>query len=230
MSIYCKNFLAIYHTFLDYSHILWETTISTLELTDNRSVTKFCQTKTTPPAVWNACDYVLQFKFRTMHLTGFQNRAANFLSQLELTLKEKVQLKLRDNILTSPIEVNLQSTDVADQELFSFCRMKRTSWNKIFFARKALSKQRAIDVHEKKRTFHKRWLMSSEDRSTPQSTHSEQSKKMLASETNKMLIFSSKRLNYGYYTKSMTKNFSKRNREEEIYYAIIMKDGILMRK
>ena len=41
MSIYCKEFLAIYHAFLEYSHILWETTISTLVLTDNRSVTRF---------------------------------------------------------------------------------------------------------------------------------------------------------------------------------------------
>ena len=39
MSIYCKEFLAIYHAFLEYSHILWETTTPTLVLTDNRSVT-----------------------------------------------------------------------------------------------------------------------------------------------------------------------------------------------
>ena len=59
MSIYCKEFLAIYHAFPEYSHILWETTIPTLVLTDNRSVTRFFQTNTRPPALWNACDYVL---------------------------------------------------------------------------------------------------------------------------------------------------------------------------
>ena len=41
MSIYCKEFLAIYHAFLEYSHILWEATLPTLVLTDNRSVTRF---------------------------------------------------------------------------------------------------------------------------------------------------------------------------------------------
>ena len=46
-SIYCKKFLAIYHTFLEYSHILWEMTL----LTDNRTVTRFFQTKTTPPTL-----------------------------------------------------------------------------------------------------------------------------------------------------------------------------------
>ena len=39
VSIYCKEFLAIYHAFLEYSHILWETTIPTLVWTDNRSLT-----------------------------------------------------------------------------------------------------------------------------------------------------------------------------------------------
>ena len=41
MSIYCKDFLAIYHAALEYSHILWETKIPTLLLTENRSVTRF---------------------------------------------------------------------------------------------------------------------------------------------------------------------------------------------
>ena len=120
MSIYCKEFLAIYHAFLEYSHILWETTPPTLVLTDNRSVTRFFQTKTTPPALWNACDYVLQFEFRIMHVAGSQNTAADFLSRLELTPKERIQLKLRDDIITAPIEVNLQSTDVADEEQLFF--------------------------------------------------------------------------------------------------------------
>ena len=51
-----------------------------------------------------------------MHVTGSPNTTADFLSRLELTPKEKIQLKLHDDILTSPIEVNLQSTDVADEE------------------------------------------------------------------------------------------------------------------
>ena len=96
MSIYCKKFLAIYHAFLEYSDILWETTLPTLVLTDNRSVTQFFQTKTTPPALWKACDYILQFKFRIMHVAGSQSTAADFLSRLELTPKERIQLKLRD--------------------------------------------------------------------------------------------------------------------------------------
>ena len=55
-----------------------------------------------------------------MHVVGSQNTAADFLSRLELTSKEKVQLKLRDDIITAPKEVNLQSTDVADEEQLLF--------------------------------------------------------------------------------------------------------------
>ena len=106
-----KKFLAIYRAFLEYSHILWETTTPTLVLTENRSITRFFQTKTTPPALGKACNYVLQFKFRVMHVAGSQNTAADFLSRLELTPKEKVQLKLRGDILTSPIEVNLHTSE-----------------------------------------------------------------------------------------------------------------------
>ena len=88
MSIYCKEFLAINHAFLEYSHILWETTKPTLVLTDSRSVTRFFLNKDYATPLWNACDYVLQFKFGIMHAAGSQNTAANFLSRLELTPKK----------------------------------------------------------------------------------------------------------------------------------------------
>ena len=145
MSIYCKEFLAIYHAFLEYSHILWETTKPTLVLTDNCSVTTFFQTKTTTPALWNACDYVLQYKFRIMHVAGSQNTAAD--SRLELIPKEKVQLKLRDDILTSPIEVILQPSDVVDEEKLFFLPDEEEESEQETFARKAHSKQRAIEEH-----------------------------------------------------------------------------------
>ena len=55
-----------------------------------------------------------------MHVAGSQNTAADFLSRMELAPKEKVRLKLRNDILTPPVEVNLQLSDVAEEEqLFS---------------------------------------------------------------------------------------------------------------
>ena len=117
MSNYCKEILAIYNAFLEHSHILWETT---LVMTDNRWVTRFFQTKAITPTLWNACDYVLQFIFHIIHVAGTQNTAADFLSRIDLNPKERVELKIKNDITIQPIQVNLQSTDVADEEQLFF--------------------------------------------------------------------------------------------------------------
>ena len=84
MSICSKEFLATYMAFLEFAQILWEATKPTIFLTDNKSVTRFFQTKAIPPALWNACDYVLQFNFKIAHIAGSVNTAAEFLSRFEL--------------------------------------------------------------------------------------------------------------------------------------------------
>ena len=78
MSIYSKEFLAIYMAFLEFGHILWEATKPTIILTDNKSVPRFFQTKAIPPSLWNACDYVLQFNFKIAHIAGSVNTAVDF--------------------------------------------------------------------------------------------------------------------------------------------------------
>ena len=120
MSIYSKEFLAIYMTFFEFAHILWEATTPMIILTDNKSVTRFFQTKAIPPALWNACDYVLQFNFKIAHVAGSVNTAADFLSRLELKVTEKIRLKIREDIQTTPIEVTTSSSDVADEEQLFF--------------------------------------------------------------------------------------------------------------
>ena len=120
MSIYSKEFLAIYMAFLEFAHILWEATKPTIVLTDNKSVTRFFQTKAIPPALWNACDYVLQFNFKIAHIAGSVNTAADFPSRLELKVTVKICLKIREDIQTTPIEVTTSSSDVADEEHIFF--------------------------------------------------------------------------------------------------------------
>ena len=119
-SRYSKEFFAIYLAFLEFAHILWEATKSTIVLTVNKSVTRFFQTKAIPPALWNACDYVLRFNFKIAHITGPVNTAADFLSRLELKVTEKIRLKIREDIHTTPNEVTISSCEVADEEQFFF--------------------------------------------------------------------------------------------------------------
>ena len=120
MLIYSKEFLAIYMPFFEFAHILREETIPTIVLTDNKSVTRFFQTKAIPPSLWNACDYVLQFNIKTAHIAGSLNTAADFLSRLELKVTERIRLKIREDVQTTPIEVTTSSSDVADEEQFFF--------------------------------------------------------------------------------------------------------------
>ena len=82
MSIHSKEFLAIYMAFFEFAHFFWEATEPTIVLTDNKSVTRFFQTKAIPPSLWNACDYVLQFNFKIAHMAGSVNTAADFLSHI----------------------------------------------------------------------------------------------------------------------------------------------------
>ena len=120
-----------------------------------------------------------------MHVAGSQNTAADFLSRLELTPKERVQLKLHDDILTAPIGVNLQSTDVADEEQLFFLPDEEEETEQGVFARKTLSKQRAIDEKEQQ-------YLSTEIKKTEtyhlmqQFMHLEQTKKMDEYVTNKI--------------------------------------------
>ena len=118
MSIYAKEFLAILFAFLEYSHILWGSSKPTIVLTDKKSVTRFFQTKMILPSLWNACDFVLQFHFKIAHVPGRMNTAADFLSQLDIIPKEKVLLQIREDIQTTPIRVNIQSTDIHEEVLF----------------------------------------------------------------------------------------------------------------
>ena len=106
--------------FLKFAHVLWEATKPTIVLTDYKSVTRFFQTKAIPPALRNACDYVLQFNFNIAYIAGSVNTAADFLSRLELKVTEKIRLKIREDIHTTPIEVTTASSDVADEEQILF--------------------------------------------------------------------------------------------------------------
>ena len=119
MLFYSKEFLAIYMAFLEFAHILWETSKPTNILTDNKSVTRFFQTKAIPPSLWNAYDYVLQFNFKRAHIAGSVNTAAEFFSRLELKVTGKTHLKIREDVQTTPIEVSTTSSDIADEEKFS---------------------------------------------------------------------------------------------------------------
>ena len=134
MSIYAKEFLAIFFAFPEFGHLMWGSTFPVNVFTDNRAVTRFFQTKIIPPALWNACDYVLQYNFVIAHVAGAMNTAADFLSRTEINPTEKLEMNLRNDIQTKAIEVNIQSSGIAEEEQLYVVRtmkmMKKHSGNK----------------------------------------------------------------------------------------------------
>ena len=83
MSIYAKNFPATHFAFKEFGHFFWGAPKSVIILTDNKTVTLLFQTIIVPPALWNACDFVIQFIVVIAHIPGAQTTAADHLSRLE---------------------------------------------------------------------------------------------------------------------------------------------------
>ena len=119
-SIYAKEFLAIYYAFKEFGHKFRGTPKPVIILTDNKSVTMFFQTKIIPPPKWIACDFVIQFNFTIAQIPGKNNTAADYLSRMEMDPIEKLVLKIRADVETQPIEVNVQSAGVSEEEQVFF--------------------------------------------------------------------------------------------------------------
>ena len=118
MSIYAKEFLALYFAFSEFIHLMWGSVFPVIVFTDNRSVTRFFQTKILPPPLWNACDYVLQYNFGIAHVAGAMNTAGDFLSRAEVNPTEELEMNIRSDVTTKAIEVNIQSTGVSEEDPF----------------------------------------------------------------------------------------------------------------
>ena len=83
-------------------------------------MTRKFQTKIVPPTLRNACEYVLQLNFVNAHIPGAQNTAADYLSCLEADLKDKLVMKVGEDLQTLPIEINVQTVGVSQEEQIFF--------------------------------------------------------------------------------------------------------------
>ena len=144
--------LAFYMAFLAFAHILLEASKPRIVLTDNKSVTRFFQTKAIPPSLWNACDYVLQFNFKIAHIAGSVNTAADFLSSFELKVTEKIRLKIREDIQATLIGVTTPSSDVADEGQFFFTQADNNHE----------SEEQTLEQKEQSRQYAMEWTVNEE--------------------------------------------------------------------
>ena len=125
-------------------------------LTDNKSVTRFFQTKIIPPTLWNACNYVIQFNFTIAHIPGKNNTAADYFSRFEVSPKEKLILRVREDVPTTPIE--LQSAGVSEEDQIFYTEDDEETEEQILQRKKAATDHPANqlpDISFEKFTTHK---------------------------------------------------------------------------
>ena len=147
MSIYAKEFLSIYFAFVEFGHLMWGSKFPVIVFTYNRSVTRFFQTKMIPPALWNACDYVLQYNFVIAHVAGSMNTAADFLSRTEVAPTEKLELTVRNDIHTKAIEVNIQSSGIAEEEQIYILPEDEIDENQLWQEKQNIRNQAQTETH-----------------------------------------------------------------------------------
>ena len=145
MSIFAKEFLAIYFAFKKLGHIFWCAPKPVIILTDNKAVTKFFQTKIVPPALWSAGDYVIQFNFVIAHIPGAQNTAADYWSRLEVDPKNKLVMKIREDVQTLPIEINVQSAGVSQEVQIFYTNDDDETEEQNWARKEAIRKNHAIN-------------------------------------------------------------------------------------
>ena len=76
-----------------------------------------------------------------MHVAGKPNTAADF--RLEVTPKEKIELTIRKDFRTTPIQMNMQSTDVEDDEQQFFLFDEQFETEEEILQQKITAKQQA---------------------------------------------------------------------------------------
>ena len=95
---------------------------------------------------------MLQFNFKIAHIAGSVNTAAEFLSRLLLKVTEKIGLKIREDIQTTPIDVTTSSSDVADEEQFFFTQADSNDE----------SEEQTLERKERSRQNAKQWAVNEE--------------------------------------------------------------------
>ena len=74
---------------------------------NNKSLTRFFQTKTIPSSFWICVDHVLNFNFVQGHIPGKANAAADYLSRIYIQPHTKLGLKFNSKIPVADVQLNM---------------------------------------------------------------------------------------------------------------------------
>ena len=88
---------------------------------------------------------MIQFNFVIAHIPGAQNTAADDLSHLEAYPKDKLVMKIREDVQTLPIEIKVQSAGVTQEEKIFYTNDDDETEEHYWARKKAIRKNPAID-------------------------------------------------------------------------------------
>ena len=88
---------------------------------------------------------VIQFNFVIAHIPGAQNTAADYLSRLEADPKDKLVMKIREDVQTLPIEINVQSAGVSQEEQIFYTNDDDETEEQLWARKEAIRKNPATD-------------------------------------------------------------------------------------
>ena len=146
LSIYAKEFLSVYFAFVEFGHLMWGSSFPVIVFTDNRSVTRFFRAQLIPPALCNACGYVLRF-FVIAPVAGSMNTAADFLSRTEVNPVEKLEMSIRNDIQTRAIEVDIQSSGIVEEGQIYILPDDEFDENKLWEEKQNVRNQAQTETH-----------------------------------------------------------------------------------
>ena len=88
---------------------------------------------------------MIQFNFVIAHIPGVQNTAGDYLSRLEADPKDKLVMEIREDVQTLPIEINVQSAGVTQEERIFYTNDDDETEEQYWARKEAIRKTPATD-------------------------------------------------------------------------------------
>ena len=134
MSIFCKEFLALYFALEEFSRYIWGAEKQVLVFSDNKSLTQFFKARTLHPSFWGYLDRVLAYNIALAHIPGKANVAADYISRIQTDPDNAIELAMSDSIPVREVKISLsaKTPDVALSAITEFENMFEKSEDQFF--------------------------------------------------------------------------------------------------
>ena len=94
LSIFCKEFFALYFALEEFSHYIWGAEKQVLVFSDNKSLTQFFKARTFHPSLCGYLDRVLAYNIALAHIPGKANVAADYISRIQTDPENAIELAM----------------------------------------------------------------------------------------------------------------------------------------